>query len=66
MSDAPKDYLLALLEDLVVFEIEVTRIQAQSKLSQNREPTDFNAVIKRLKGRDQAGLAQAMSNLQRN
>lgn len=66
MSDAPKGYLLALLEDLVVFEIEVTRIQAQSKLSQNREPTDFNAVIKRLKGRDQAGLAQAMSNLQRN
>lgn len=66
MSDAPKDYLLALLEDLVVFEIEVTRIQAQSKLSQNREPTDFNAVIKRLKGRDQADLAQAMSNLQRN
>lgn len=63
MSDAPKDYLSALLEDLVVFEIEIMYIQAQSKLSQNREPTDFNAVIERLKARDQGDLAQAMLNL---
>ncbi|WP_111859728.1 FMN-binding negative transcriptional regulator [Acinetobacter sp. CFCC 10889] len=63
MSDTPKDYLSALLEDLVVFEIEIMHIQAQSKLSQNREPTDFNAVIERLKARDQGDLAQAMLNL---
>ncbi|WP_173911140.1 FMN-binding negative transcriptional regulator [Acinetobacter sp. Marseille-Q1618] len=66
MSDAPKDYIIHLLEDLVVFEIQITRIQAQSKLSQNREATDFDAVIKRLKDRQQDNLAQAMSNLPRD
>ena len=36
MSDAAKDYLLEMLEKIVIFEIEISRIEAQSKLSQNR------------------------------
>lgn len=66
MSDAPKDYLYELLEDLVVFKIDITRILAQSKLSQNREPNDFNAVIDRLKDRNQSALANAMYELKKD
>jgi transcriptional regulator len=63
MSDAPKDYLLEQLEQLVVFEIHIDEIQAKSKLSQNREAVDFHAVIKALQQRQEIKLAHAMQDL---
>lgn len=64
MSDAPQEYLLNMLDNIVVFKIEITRILAKSKLSQNREITDSQAVIKQLHKRQQHEIAKQMSVLQ--
>lgn len=60
MSDAPKDYIFKLLDDLVVFEIHICKIQAQSKLSQNKEKRDFDAVVQRLEQNGKTHLAENM------
>src|SRR5690606_24671553 len=65
MSDAPKDYLMMMLDQLVVFEIHVSRILAKSKLSQNREKHDFDGVIKALQMREENGVANSMLGLNR-
>ena len=44
MADAPSDYLNALLENIVAFRIEITKILGKSKVSQNRETIDFDNV----------------------
>ena len=44
MADVPKDYLNAILENIVAFWIKITRILGKSKLSQNREAVDFENV----------------------
>lgn len=66
MSDAPKEYLMDQLKELIVFEINISRIQAQSKLSQNREKKDFDSVIKNLKKTGKENLAKSMLKLERN
>jgi len=66
MSDAPKEYLMDQLKELIVFEINISRIQAQSKLSQNREKRDFDSVIKNLKETGKENLAKSMLKLERN
>lgn len=63
MSDAPKDYLMGLLDDLLVLEIQIHKIEAQSKLSQNREAQDFDAVIDKLHNRGKHVLADKMADL---
>lgn len=65
MSDAPKDYLLGMLKDLVTFKIKITKVIAKSKLSQNREPADFENVVKELQEKGHDRLAKSMSMLQR-
>lgn len=65
MSDAPKDYLIEMLEKIVVFEIEITRIEAQSKLSQNREKNDFDGVIDALSQRGENQMVESMLRLNR-
>lgn len=65
MADAPKDYLLEMLDHLVVFEIKIERIIAKSKLSQNREEKDFRNVIKKLHEAGKAHLAKTMNQLKR-
>lgn len=60
MSEAPKEYLLSLLDELVVFEINISRIQAQSKLSQDKEQKDIDSVIKELKNRGNKKLIESM------
>lgn len=44
MGDAPADYLQTMLDAIVGFRIEVTRVLAKTKLSQNRDRADFAAV----------------------
>ena len=65
MSDAPKEYLMDQLKDLIVFEIDISKIQAQSKLSQNREKRDFDSVVKNLKEIGKENLAQSMLRLEK-
>lgn len=63
MSDAPKDYLMELLDDLIVFEVHISKILAQSKLSQNRTSQDFDGVIHALSDKGQQGIVKSMLNL---
>ncbi|NHB59526.1 FMN-binding negative transcriptional regulator [Acinetobacter sp. 194] len=66
MSDAPREYLMEQLNHLIVFEINISKIQAQSKLSQNREQKDFDSVVKNLQNRDKKNLAESMLRLKRD
>ena len=63
ISDAPADYIDLLLKDLIVFEVKISRILAQSKLSQNKEKRDFDAVIQQLQSRGNIGVANSMLRL---
>jgi transcriptional regulator len=65
MSDAPKDYLMEMLEKIVVLEIEISRIEALSKLSQNREKKDFDGVIDALSQRGENQMVESMLRLNR-
>jgi len=60
MGDAPADYLAENLAQIVGLEIEVTRLEGKRKLSQNREPRDFDSVIRALEANGQLELAMAM------
>ncbi len=48
MADAPADYMAEMLDNIVAFSIEITAIQAKSKLSQNRQKQDFDQVASML------------------
>ena len=63
MSDAPKDYTQSLIENIVAFRIDISRVIAKSKLSQNREPRDFANVADMLDKRGEARLAGRMKSL---
>ena len=65
ISDAPKDYIEQRLEDVVVFKLEVKKIIAKSKLSQNREIEDFISVKKQMKRQNKNYLFKTMSNLKK-
>ena len=49
MSDAPEDYIVKRLDDVVAFKLEVKTIIAKCKLSQNREIEDFITVKNNMK-----------------
>jgi transcriptional regulator len=52
MEDVPEDYLQKDLNGIVVFEVKIERIEAASKLSQNRDAESFQSVIDHLKDSD--------------
>lgn len=60
MSDAPEDYVTEQLSQIVGIEIELTRLEGKRKLSQNREPRDFEGTVRALEQNGQHDLAQAM------
>ena len=45
VSDAPPDYLDAMLKAIVGIEVEVTRVEGKFKLSQNRDAADRTGVV---------------------
>jgi len=57
MADAPADYMERMLADIVALRIDITRIQAKSKLSQNKAPTDRAGAAQGLRARGAAGVA---------
>ena len=65
MGDAPADYLADLVTKIVGLEVEVTRWEGKRKLSQNREPRDFDGVVDALEARGDAALAAAMRRVER-
>lgn len=62
MGDAPADYMATMLENIVAFRITPTRIEAKSKLSQNREARDYDGTIKGLRACGQEKMANAMQD----
>ena len=63
MSDAPKDYMDEMLDQILAFEFAITDIIAKSKMSQNRVAEDYQSVMEKMQETDQAFLAQSMLNL---
>lgn len=48
MGDAPADYMSGMLAGIVAFRIDIDRVQAKSKLSQNRSAEDRAGVVQGL------------------
>jgi transcriptional regulator len=65
VDDAPADYIARMLRAIVGVELEVTRIEAKRKLSQNRSVEDVAGVVAGLAGRDDraAAVARAMADV---
>ena len=62
LSDAPQEYLDALLKSIVGIEIPISRIQGKWKVSQNRSTADRHGVAAGLKSKN-SGAALAISGL---
>lgn len=60
MTDAPVDYIADLIGHIVGLEVELTRLEGKRKLSQNRDPRDFEATVRALEDRGHTDLASAM------
>jgi len=65
VDDAPADYVARMLRAIVGLELEVTRIEAKRKLSQNRSAEDVAGVVAGLAGGDDrtAAVARAMADI---
>ena len=63
MSDAPKDYMEDMIENIVAFKIKIERISAKSKLSQNRDKIDFDAVSSAMRNTGKSIMYTAMKRL---
>lgn len=60
MSDSAPDFIDGMLKAIVGIEIEVTRMEGKSKLSQNRALQDRHGAVDALGNRGDAELAEAM------
>ena len=60
MGDAPPDYLDEALAHIVGIEVEINRLECMRKLSQNREPRDFENTVRSLEACGNQALADAM------
>jgi transcriptional regulator len=63
MADAPAEYMVQMLANIVAFRIVVRRVLAKSKLSQNREARDHRGVVEGLRARGNDALAERMARL---
>ncbi|MCG3267723.1 FMN-binding negative transcriptional regulator [Yoonia sp. I 8.24] len=60
MADAPPDYMAQMLDGIVAFQIDIGRVFAKSKLSQNKSADDINGVADALHQRGDKDIAAAM------
>ena len=58
VSDAPVDYIEAMLKAIIAFEMKITRIESSWKLSQNRSEADRAGVLAGLRDRREAVLKE--------
>lgn len=57
MSDAPHDYMERMVANIVALRIDITRVVAKFKLSQNKDPEDRNGAAAGLAKRGAGSLA---------
>jgi transcriptional regulator len=62
MADAPADYMEQMLANIVAFRIDVQRILAKSKLSQNRDALDYHGAISGIRASGHESLAAKMAH----
>ena len=63
LETLPQDFVAKEMKGIVAFQIEVTRVEANYKLSQNRNDEDYHNIVSRLEERDDEmshGVAEAM------
>jgi len=60
MADAPQDYMAQMLDGIVAFRIDVSRVLAKSKLSQNRADVDYRGAVSGLRSTGHGTLADRM------
>jgi transcriptional regulator len=60
VDDAPRNYVEGQLRAIVGIEVEITRVEAKAKLSQNRPPADIDGVIAGLRERGDTASADAV------
>jgi transcriptional regulator len=65
VDDAPRAFIEGQLRAIVGVELEITRIEAKVKLSQNRPPADVDGVIAGLRERGDADSADAVERARR-
>jgi len=63
MRDAPKDYMKTMLDGIVGIEFHIKRLEAKSKLSQNREKIDYTAVMNKMDEMQLFGMHKRMKGL---
>ena len=63
MRDAPKDYMKTMLDGIVGIEFHIKRLEAKSKLSQNREKIDYTAVMNKMDEMQFVGMNKRMKSL---
>ncbi|HEY7275581.1 MAG TPA: FMN-binding negative transcriptional regulator [Trebonia sp.] len=65
VDDAPRQFVEGQLRAIVGVELEITRIEAKAKLSQNRPPADVEGVIEGLRERGDKEMADAVDQARR-
>jgi transcriptional regulator len=60
MADAPMDYMTQMLANIVAFRIDVKRVLAKSKLSQNREERDYLGAVAGVRAAGHEDVASSM------
>lgn len=63
MRDAPREFIKKNLDAIVAVEFKIQRIEAKSKLSQNRDAGDFDAVADKMQDLNLGGIARRMQKL---
>ena len=65
VDDAPRSFIDGQLRAIVGISLEITRIEAKAKLSQNRPPADVEGVIAGLRERGDSDSADAVEQARR-
>jgi transcriptional regulator len=60
MGDAPKDFIDTLLKSIVGVQIDITRLEGKTKLSQNKEARDIRGAGETLRARENFKIGDAM------
>lgn len=63
LGDAPSGYVDTELAHVVGLELEITRLEGQQKLSQNKDDRDFASAVSALQARGEKALAREMKRL---
>jgi transcriptional regulator len=61
ITDAPERFIDGQLRAIVGVELQITRVEAKAKLSQNRPPADVDGVVAGLRQRGDDAMAEAVT-----